>query len=132
MVKPRNQGAGSNLVDTGRNAAHDYLRWMVDSIAGSVRRRGGHGEGLRRNHGDAVGAELDAKPVDRFTVNTGTILRCSRRPESIRVGGIDTSSIEGAGWGGGLVVVRARERRAHGEEDQQVGGEEVGMPGGRG
>jgi RNA-directed DNA polymerase len=28
-----------------------------------------------------------------------------------------------AGWGGGLVVVRARERRAHGEGDQQVGQE---------
>ena len=26
----------------------------------------------------------------------------------------------GAGWGGGLVVVRARERRVHGEGGQQV------------
>jgi hypothetical protein len=35
-----------------------------------------------------------------------------------------------AGWGGGPVVVRARERRAHGEGDQQVSREEAGMPGG--
>jgi hypothetical protein len=35
-----------------------------------------------------------------------------------------------AGWGGGLVVVRARERRAHGEGDQQVSREKTGMPGG--
>lgn len=34
--------------------------------------------------------------------------------------------------GGGPVVVRARERRVHGEGDQQVGGEDAGMPGVRG
>ena len=35
-------------------------------------------------------------------------------------------------WGGGLVVVRARERRVHGEGDQQAGGADAGMPGVRG
>ena len=35
--------------------------------------------------------------------------------------GIGPSSAEGTGWGGGPVVVRARERRAHGEGGQQVG-----------
>lgn len=29
--------------------------------------------------------------------------------------GVDASSADGAGWGGGPVVVRARERRTHGE-----------------
>ena len=36
-----------------------------------------------------------------------------------------------AWWDGGLVVVRARERRAHGEGDQQICKEDIGMPGGR-
>src|SRR5206468_9861500 len=34
------------------------------------------------------------------------------------------------GWGGGLVVVRVRESRAHGEGDQQVSRKDAGMPGG--
>ena len=33
---------------------------------------GGHGEGLRRNRGEAAGAEPGAGPADRMTVNTGT------------------------------------------------------------
>ena len=104
---------------------------VVDSEAGLACRRGGHGEGLRRNHGDAAGAKLGAKLIDRFAVNTGTIPCRSRCPGSIRAGGIDPSSVEGAGWGGGPVVVRARERRAHGEGGQQVGSAGKGMPGGR-
>jgi hypothetical protein len=40
-------------------------------------------------------------------VNTGTIPHRSRRPGAARAGGIDASSVEGAGWGGGPVVVRA-------------------------
>ncbi len=55
---------------------------------------------------------LTRKPklIDRFAVNTGTIPRHSRCLGSTRAGGIDASSVEGAGWGGGPVVVRARER----------------------
>ena len=131
MIKLRKRGTGSNLVDMGRGAVHDHHRWVVDSVAGLACRWGGHGEGLRRSHDDAAGAKLDAKLIDRFSVNTGTIPCRSRCPGSTRGAGIDTSSVEGAGWGGGLVVVRVRERRAHGEGGQQVGSGREGRPGGR-
>ena len=131
VAKLRKRGTGSNLVDRGRVAVHGYLVQMADSEAGLACRRGGHGEGLRRSRGDAAGAKLDAKLIDRFAVNTGTVPRRSRCPGAIRAAGIGTSSAEGTGWGGGSVVVRARERRAHGEGGQQVGSAGEGMPGGR-
>ena len=130
MVKLRKRGTGSNLVDMGRGAVHDH-RWVVDSVAGLACRWGGHGESLRRSRGDAAGAKLGAKLIDRFAVNAGTIPRRSRGLESIRVRGIDPSSVEGAGRGGGSVVVRAGKRPAHGEGSQQVGSDRAGMPGGR-
>jgi hypothetical protein len=132
VLKPRKRGTGSNLVDTGRDAVHNCPKWMVDSEAGLACRWGGHTESLRRRCGDAAGAKLDAKLINRFTANTGTIPHRSRCPRPTAVGGIDASSIEGAGWGGGPVVVRARERRVHGEGGQQVGSGSTGMPGGRG
>jgi hypothetical protein len=137
VVKLRKRGTGSNLVDLGRGAVHDH-RWVVDSVAGLACRWGGHGEGLRRSRGDAAGAKLGAKLINRFAVNTGTIPRRSRGLESIRAGGIDTSSVEGAGWGGGSVVVAGvttrlgvRESRTQGEGGQQVGSDRAGRPGGR-
>ena len=131
MVKLRKRGTGSNLVDMGRVAAHSSLVEWADSVADLACRWGGHGEGLRRSRGDAAGAKLGAGLIDRFAVNTGTIPRRSPGLESIRVLGIDASSVEGAGWGGGPVVVRARERRAHGEGGQQAGSRRKGRPGGR-
>jgi hypothetical protein len=67
----------------GRDAVHDPLMWRVDSVAGLACRWGGRGEGLRRNHGEAAGAKLDAKLIDRLVVNTGTVPRRSRCLESI-------------------------------------------------
>ena len=131
MLKLRKRGTGSNLVDMGRSAVHGHPVGVADSEAGLACRWGGHGEGLRRNRGDAAGAKLDAKLIDRFAVNTGTIPHRSLRPGAAWDAGIDASSVEGAGWGGGPVVVRARERRAHGEGGQQVGSAGGGMPGGR-
>ncbi len=131
MVKLRKRGTGSNLVDMGRGAVHGHSMRVVDSVAGLACRWGGHGEGLRRSCDDAAGAKLDAKPIDRFPVNTGTIRCRSRCLGSAWAGGIGPSSAEDAGWGGGLVVVRARERRAHGEGGQQVGSGREGRPGGR-
>ena len=131
MVKLRKRGTGSNLVDMGRGAVRGHPRWVADSVAGLACRWGGHGESLRRNRGDAAGAKLGAKLIDRFAVNTGTIPCRSCRPESIRAVGIDTLSVEDAGWGGGSVVVRAGERPAHGEGSQQVSSRSTGMPGGR-
>lgn len=131
MVKLRKRATGSNLADMGRDAVHNCPIWIVDSVAGLRCRRGGHEEGLRRTRGDAAGAQLGATLIDRFTVNTGTIPRRSRRPASIQLGGIDASFVEDAGWGGGSVVVRAHERCVHGEGGQQVGSGSAGMPGGR-
>src|SRR5260370_40440082 len=37
---------------------------------------GGHGEGLRRNRGDAAGAELGSYFDERIAVNTGTVPVC--------------------------------------------------------
>lgn len=34
---------------------------------------GGHGDGLRRSHGEGAGASLGADPVERSTVNVGTL-----------------------------------------------------------
>jgi hypothetical protein len=132
VIKLRKRGTGSNLVDRGRDAVHGCPPGMVDSVAGLACREGGHDEGLRRSRGDAAGAWLDAKLINRFRVNTGTMPCRSRCPASSGVVGIGPSSAEDMGWGGGPVVVRARERRAQGEGGQQVGGKEAGMPGGRG
>ncbi|CAO5226488.1 hypothetical protein FAGKG844_1000004 [Frankia sp. AgKG'84/4] len=77
------------------------------------------------------GQELGASSVDRLSIERGN------RPASVRSsavvvgGGIDASSVEGAGRGGGPVVVRGRESRPHGEGGQQARGEDAGMPGGR-
>jgi len=130
VVKLRKRVTGSNLVDMGRGAAHGRLR-AADFAAGLRCRWGGHGESLRRSRGDAAGAELDAKPVNRFAVNTGTVPCRSRCPGSTRSGGIGPSSAEGTGGGGGPVVVRARERRAHGQGGQQVSSRGQERPGGR-
>jgi len=91
----------------GRGAVHGRQVWAVDSEAGLACWWGGHEEGLRRTRGDAAGAKLGAKLFDRFAVNTGTIPDRSRCLESVQDSGIDASSVEGAGWGGGPVVVRA-------------------------
>jgi hypothetical protein len=108
VAKPRTRGTGSNLVDMGRDVAHGHLtRWPTPKPA---KRAGGEvmvkvcGVAI----GDAAGAKLGAKLIDRFTVNTGSIPSRSRRLGSIQAGGVGTSSAEGAGCGGGPVVVRAR------------------------
>jgi hypothetical protein len=131
VAKLRKRGTGSNLADMGRVAVHGPFTERADSEADLACRWGGHGESLRRNRGDAAGAKLDAGLINRFSVNTGTVPCRSHDPESVRTGGIDASSVEGAGRGGGPVVVRAGERLAHGEGGQQVGSKDAGIPGER-
>ena len=130
-VKLLNQHAGSNLVDVGRSAVHDHHLWVVDSEAGSERRWGGHGEGLRRTRGEAAGAKLDASPVDRCMVNVGTISGSPSPSSSQGGGGQVRRRLMSPGWGGALVVVRGRESRPHGEGGQRICRERSGMPGGR-
>ena len=58
------QPGGSGL---GRSAHPHEAVWCGELLDRyRCRRSGGHGEGLRRNRGDAAGAELGASPVKRF------------------------------------------------------------------
>ena len=81
-------------------------RWYVSGPAD-------RGEGLRRSHDDAAGVKPDASPVNRTTVNVGTI----RIPLPALVG-IGALPAKGCGWGGAAVVLRGRESRSHGEGRQ--------------
>ena len=103
----------------------------INSVAGLLVRWGGHAEGLRRRRGDAVGVKAGASLIDRFRGERGNRPRSPSPPGSRSGGGQVRCRPMAAGWGGGPVVVRARERRAHGEGGQQVGREDAGMPGGR-
>ena len=113
--------AGSNLTDMGRCAVRGWFvsaGWPTPKPVAVVR-WGGHGECLRRSRGEAVGVKVGASLINRFLVNVGTIR--GRLPPGIQsVGGQVRCRLEAVGWGGGLVVVRARESRVHGEGGQQV------------
>src|SRR3989304_4091656 len=84
-ARRRRSGVGGALdvppVDTGRTAAHNRRRgtpWLVEGG-----RRGGHGEGLRRTHGEAAGAKLGTSAAERSVVNVGTTPHPARiRPAS--------------------------------------------------
>ena len=87
-LKLRKGLAGSNLVDTGRCTVRDRRREAaVNSEAGSVFRWGGHGEGLRRSRGDAVGVELAASLIDRVRAERGNHPRSPFLPGSQSGGG---------------------------------------------
>ena len=84
---------------------------------------------LRRNRGDAAGVKSGASPVDRTTVNVGTIRFRSPVPLTPGSGGSNRDRRDARqrrGWDGAVVVLRARESRVHGEERQRVsqGGKE--------
>jgi hypothetical protein len=88
--------------------------------------RGGHEECLRRTCGEAAGEKLGAVPVDRSSMNVGTILGLPA------VCGQARCRLSALGWGGAFVVVRGRESRPHGEGRQRtcsvcLEGEEVGV-----
>jgi hypothetical protein len=68
--------ASSNPVDVGWYAVRTSLP-LVDG-GGTLGRfliagLGGHGEGLRRSRDDAAGVQPGADPVDRRSVNVGTV-----------------------------------------------------------
>jgi hypothetical protein len=93
-------------------------------------RPGGHGEGLRRTHGEAPGAQLGTHPIERFKVNVGTT---RRRPPANAPRGRWEGSPSADGVGGDIVpvVVRGRESRPHGEGGQRDRSGSTAMPGGR-
>ena len=78
------------------------------------------------------GHELGASLVDRSHGERGN------RPRSLpvpvcqaEVGSKVRRRLMAVGWDGGLVVVRGRESRSHGEGDQQIRRKDAGMPGAR-
>ena len=77
------------------------------------------------------GQELGTSLVNRLSSERGNRPRSPSPPGSRPGWWAGPLPIDGRGRGGGPVVVRARERRAHGEGDQQVSREDTGMPGGR-
>lgn len=93
-------------------------------------RYGGHGEGLRRTHGDAAGEKLGASSVKRSAVNVGTTPGLPNIL-AIQVGnGQARRQLIVLGWGGVLVVVRAWESHVHGEGEQRVRSYGTGIFGG--
>ena len=129
-LKSLKRGTGSNLVDVGRVTARAELtQGGATLIPGNVGRVGGHGECLRRTHGDAVGVELGTDPVDRYIVNVGTILLPPFPPPRQGGGGQTHRRLTAWGWDGVFVVVRARESRVHGEGRQQARNSGTVMPG---
>jgi hypothetical protein len=74
-VKPRKRVAGSNLVDMGRNAARGTPPCGGVSTPKPGCDAGGEATvkvcGVAV--GEAAGVELDAKLIDRFQVNAGTV-----------------------------------------------------------
>ena len=131
-LNPRKRGTGSNLVDMGRAAVHAK---PIDGEATSATATNvgveGHEEGLRRTRGGAAGEELGAAPIDRHTVNMGTVLGPTVRACIQQDGGQARRQLAGPRRGGVAVVLRGRESRAHGEGRQHVRSSRTGMPGGR-
>ena len=105
--------------------------WQGDSEAHYRPGPGGHGESLRRTHGDAAGGELGAHPVDRCMVNVGTVPGLRSRPLSQSGQGQACRRLLARGRDGASVLVRARESRAPGEGRQQARNSGIAMPGGR-
>ena len=122
----------SNLVDMGWAAVHV----LVSDEEGDLGtlwywQDEGHGEGLRRIRGEAAGEKLGAAPVNRHTLNMGTI-SASPSPLLIQSGGGQVRCrLLVPRWDGGSVVVRGWESQPHGEGTQQDRRADAGMPGGR-
>lgn len=91
---------------------------------------GGHAECLRRRRGDAAGVELGGSLVERMVVNVGSVPVLPVPPGSQLGEGQARRRLTASGRGGVLIVVRARERRVHGEGGQQDSSGRTGMPGG--
>jgi len=129
---PLKRGTSFNLVDMGWATVHANLSDEEGDLeAGYERWREGHGKSLRHTHGEAVGEELDAAPVNRHTVNMGTIFGTPSPPPIQGGDGQARRRLTAQRWGGGSVVVRGWESQPHGEGIQRSRSKEVGMPGGR-
>jgi hypothetical protein len=131
-VNPLKSGTGSNLVDVGRAAvrvepSHGETTPKPIIDVGGEATVNACGVAV----GEAAAAELGADPVDRYVVNVGTVPVLPFPASSQLVGGQVHRRLMTPGRGGGSVVVRARESRAHGEGTQRVRSRVAGMSGGR-
>jgi hypothetical protein len=103
---------------------------LDDSKGGELCRYGGHGESLRRTHGDAAGEKLGASSAERSAVNVGTTLGLPYILAIQAGNGQARRQLIALGWGGVLVVVRAWESHVHGEGEQRVRSYGTGIFGG--
>lgn len=132
-LKSRNSCSGSNLVDMGRDAVCAFPMFsgkttpkpfvivgeeaMLNVCGVSMARLPGYSRMPNWPIGCVVNVGTTCDPPPAWTPNPGDgKVRC--RP-MVTV------------WDGGPVVVRAREKRVHGEGGQQVSSKDAGMPGGR-
>ena len=128
-LTPRNSSTGSNLADLGRHAvrAADSLvrRRLRDGIERPVTEATlkACGVGVARLSGYSWAARSSTGVV--VNVGSGLVPPVSPSGE-----GQAHRRLMAPDRGGGLVVVRVRERRAHGEGDQQVSNRSTGRPGG--
>ena len=121
-LNPLKGGTGSNLVDLGRVTVRVVFycgqRRLRSRLLMSVGRPSPQFCGF--GDGEAVAAKLGADPVNRDTVNVGT-LPGPPFPPSIQLGGGQAHrQLMTPAGGGGSVVVRARESLVHGEGTQRV------------
>jgi len=91
----------------------------------------GYGEGLRRTRGEAVGEKLGTAPVNRHTLNMGTVSAPPSLPFCLSDKGQARCRLRTPRWDGGSVVVRGWESQPHGEGTQQDRRAVAGIPGGR-
>lgn len=131
-LNPLKGGTGSNLVDLGRATVRDGFyrgRRLRSRLFTSVGRPSPQYCGF--GDGEAVAAKLGADPVNRDTVNVGTLPGLPSLPSIGLASGQAHRQPTTPAGGGGSVVVRARESRVHGEGTQRVRSRWNRMSGGR-
>jgi hypothetical protein len=131
-MRLRKRRADSNLADLGRYAVRTRREHGVgDSEAGTNRPVGrprGRTAAYSWRSGRGLAGHLPRRSVRGERGNH------PRSPLRLFIQdgrGQARCRLLAVGWGGGFVVVRARERRVHGEGSQQAGSKDAGMPGGR-
>jgi hypothetical protein len=130
VVEPPQERGRLEPGGCGPDSSARPSRWATPTV-GREGRRGGHGECLRRNRGEAAGEELGADPVERLVVNVGTATRSPSRSVSQADRGKACRRLTAWWRDGGSVVVRGRESRLHGEGTQRDRRRGPGTSGGR-
>jgi hypothetical protein len=133
-LNPRKGITGSNLVDVGRDAAHANRRPRREATSSRAlfwvwSKATGKGCGVPVAM--LPGKSWAPPPSSGHLVNVGTLPGLPFLPRGRRGGGQAGRRLVALGGDGAPVVVRARERRVHGEGGQRVRSLGAGMPGGR-